>query len=155
MRRLLEITGLLLLAACQTPAPMPLAPPPPAPVCPEPPPAPPAPVDEGLKTVQAYATDLQKAMQLGQGRSAAEQAQAATQLEALASSSDPQAEPLKPLATLMAARLAEQRRLQDNVDKLNQQLRDSQRRNEQLNEKLEALKAIEQTLPAKPGAAPR
>ncbi len=153
MRRLLEIAGLLLLAACQTPAPVP-EPLPPAPACPEPPPSP-APADDGLKAVQAYAADLQKALQLGQGRSAMEQAQAATQLESLANSSDPQADPLKPLATLMAARLTEQRRLQDNIDKLNQQLRDAQRRNEQLNEKLEALKAIEQPLPAKPGAAPR
>lgn len=152
-RRLLEISALLLLAACQTPAPAP-QPLPPAPVCPEPP-APAAPSDEGLKALQAYAADLHKALQLGQARGAAEQAQAAAQLDAIANSSDPQAEPLKPVAALMATRLAEQRRLQDSLDKLGQQLRDSQRRNEQLNEKLEALKAIEQTLPAKPGAAPR
>jgi len=150
-RRLFEIGLLLLLAACQTPAPQPL---PPAPACPEPP-APPAPADDGPKATQSYAADLHKALLLGQGRSAADQAQAAVQLEALSASTDPQVEPFKPVVTLLAARLVEQRRLQDNVDKLNQQLRDSQRRNEQLNEKLEALKAIEQTLPAKPGAAPR
>lgn len=152
MRRLLEIALLLLLAACQTPAPAPTAPTtPPAPVCPEPP-APPAASDEGVKALQGYAADLQKAWQLGQGRSAAEQAQAAAQLDALGTSTDPLLEPLKPLASLMSTRLAEQRRLQDNLDKLGQQLRDAQRRTEQLNEKLEALKAIEQTLPAKPGA---
>ena len=55
------------------------------------------------------------------------------------------------LTAAIAARVAEQRRLQDSVDKLTQQLRDSQRRGDQLSEKLEALKAIEQTLPAKPG----
>lgn len=150
MRRLLEIALLLLLAACQTPAPSPQAAPP-APVCPEPAAPPPA-NDEGVKALQGYAADLQKAWQLGQGRSAAEQAQAAAQLDALGTSTDPLLEPLKPLASLMSTRLAEQRRLQDNLDKLGQQLRDAQRRNEQLNEKLEALKAIEQTLPAKPGA---
>jgi DNA repair exonuclease SbcCD ATPase subunit len=150
-QRLLEIGLLLLLAACQTPAP---APPPAEPVCPEPPP-PPVASDDGAKALQAYVADLHKALQLAQGRSAADQAQATAQLEALVNSSDPQAEPLKPLLPLLSARLAEQKRLQDNLDKLNQQLRDSQRRNEQLNEKLEALKAIEQTLPAKPGAAPR
>ncbi|HEY8881633.1 MAG TPA: hypothetical protein VIN03_28970 [Roseateles sp.] len=152
-RRLLEIGLLLLLAACQTPLPAP-EPQPVEPACPEPP-APPAPAEDGQKAVQSYAADLHKALLLGQGRSAADQAQAAAQLEALNASTDPQVEPFKPIVALLAARLAEQRRLQDNVDKLNQQLRDSQRRNEQLNEKLEALKAIEQTLPAKPGAGPR
>ena len=152
-RRLFEISALLLLAACQTPAPAP-QPLPPAPVCPEPPAAA-VPNDDGLKALQAYAADLHKAVLLSQGRSATEQAQAAAQLDAIGNSSDPQAEPLKPLASVLGARLVEQRRLQDNVDKLGQQLRDSQRRNEQLNEKLEALKAIEQTLPVKPGAAPR
>lgn len=150
-RRLLELGLLLLLAACQTPAPAPL---PPAPVCPEPPPSPAA-SDDSAKALQGYVADLHKALQLAQGRSASDQAQAAAQLEVLGNSTDPQAEPLKPLVTLMTARLAEQKRQQDSLDKLNQQLRDSQRRNEQLNEKLEALKAIEQTLPAKPGAAPR
>lgn len=151
MRRLLEIGSLLLLAACQTapPAPVP-APPPPAPVCPELP-APPPQVDD-LKALVGYAEDLRKALALNQGRSSADQAQAAAQLDLIANATDASAEPIKPLAALMATRLAEQRRLQDNVDKLSQQLRESQRRNEQLNEKLEALKAIEQTLPGKPGA---
>lgn len=152
-RRLLETGLLLLLAACQTPAPAPL-PPPPDPVCPEPA-APPVVADDSARALQAHVAELHKALQLGQGRSAAEQAQATAQLEALANATDPEAEPLKPLVALLSTRLAEQKRLQDNLDKLNQQLRDSQRRNEQLNEKLEALKAIEQTLPAKPGAAPR
>lgn len=145
-RRLFEIGLLLLLAACQTPPPAPLPPPPaPAPVCPEPPP--PAPEIDELKAVLDTAEEMRKALSLG--RSSAELAQAAAQLDVIATSTDAAAEPLKPLAALMSARLAEQRRLQDSLDKLNQQLRDSQRRNDQLNEKLEALKAIEQTLPAK------
>lgn len=155
LERSLPLLGLaLLLAACQAPrlAPPP-APPLAAPACPEPP-RPPA--DSGeLKALQAHVEELRKALALAQGRGGAELAQAGAQLEAIATSTDPQAEPLKPLAQLMAARLAEQRRLQDQLDKLGQQLRDSQRRHEQLNEKLEALKAIEQTLPVKPGAAPR
>lgn len=175
--------GLLLwlaatLTACQTPTPAPEpAPPPPAPVCPEPP-APPPPQTDELKAALAYATELRtrttpeltpiaeassgaavqamrKALALSQGRSSAELLQAAAQLDIVNAGTDPQAEQLKPLAGLLAARLAEQRRLQDSVDKLSQQLRDSQRRNDQLNEKLEALKAIEQTLPAKPINAPR
>jgi hypothetical protein len=175
-RRLLELCCLLLLAACQTPQPAPVPPPSepaPAPACPEPPAAPPQEADE-LRAVLTYASELRargvaeptpptdvsagtaaqamrRALLLGQGRGSAELAQAAAQLEIVAAATDPQAEQLKPLAALLAARLAEQRRLQDSVDKLSQQLRDSLRRNEQLNEKLEALKAIEQTLPAKPG----
>ena len=149
MRRPLEIACLLLLlAACQAPVPVPVpTPAPPAePACPEPPPQ-----AEAAKGALAYAEDLRKALALSQGRSSAELAQAGAQLELVANATDPSAEPLKPLAVLIAARLAEQRRLQDSVDRLGQQLRDSQRRNEQLNEKLEALKAIEQTLPAKTG----
>jgi len=149
-RRLPALGLALLLAACQTPAPAPEPPPPPPePVCPVPPPAPEA---RALQAVLAHAEDLRQALALSQGRGGAELAQAAAQLEHAASATEPEAQPLKPLAALLAARLAEQRRLQDSVDKLAQQLRDSQRRNEQLNDKLEALKAIEQTLPGKPGA---
>ncbi|HEY9109671.1 MAG TPA: hypothetical protein VIN58_23605 [Roseateles sp.] len=141
MKRLLELALVLLLAGCQTP---PAPPPPlPAPVCPEPPPPPPE-VDE-LKVVIGQAEDLRKALALG--KSGAELAQAAAQVDAVAA--DAQAEPLRQLAFQLSARLAEQRRLQESLDKLTQQLRDSQRRSEQLNEKLEALKAIEQTLPVK------
>ncbi len=143
MKRLFDIAFLLLLAACQTPAPAP-APAPLVPACPEPPPAPEV---QALQGVLATGEELRKALSLG--RSAAELAQAAAQVEAVAASADPQAEPLKPLAVQLSLRLAEQRRLQDSVDRLTQQLRDSQRRNDQLNEKLEALKVIEQTLPAK------
>lgn len=140
MKRLLELALVLLLAGCQTP---PAAPPPPVPACPEPPP-PPQEVDE-LKAVLGQAEDLRKALALGKG--GAELAQAAAQVDAVAA--DARAEPLKQLAFQLSARLAEQRRLQDSIDRLTQQLRDSQRRGDQLNEKLEALKAIEQTLPAK------
>lgn len=137
---LIAAIAVLWLAGCQAP---PQAPPPPAaPVCPAPDVAPEV---EQLNALQGQLEELRKTLVLAQGRSPAEQLQASAQLDALAL-----AEPLKPLATLLNARLAEQRRLQDNVDKLTAQLRDSQRRNDQLNEKLEALKAIEQTLPAKP-----
>ena len=174
---------LVLLAACQTPTPAPTPAPPPAPVCPEPPPPPPPPEADALKDALVYAAELRtrspaelareattlaalpvepggamqamrRALVLSQGRTPAELLQASTQLDIVNASTEPQAEPLKPLAALLGARIAEQRRLLDNVDKLNQQLRDSQRRTDQLNEKLEALKAIEQTLPVKPLTPP-
>ena len=53
---------------------------------------------------------------------------------------------LKPLARLLAARLLDQRRLEDGVERQSQQLRDSQRRIEVLNERLEAMRAIERSL---------
>lgn len=72
-----------------------------------------------------------------------------------------QAEAWHPLARLLAARYAEQRRVEELLEKSAQQLRDTQRdhqrRLEQLNEKLEALRAIERSLSgrqAPPGAQP-
>ncbi|MCZ8254662.1 MAG: hypothetical protein O9327_03120 [Polaromonas sp.] len=64
------------------------------------------------------------------------------------------AQPLHPLARLLASRYAEQRRLEEQLDKQNQQLRDVQRRLDQTNERLEALKAIERSLTSRPPAAP-
>ena len=69
-------------------------------------------------------------------------------LDAAVAATDPQADALRPLARLLAAQMAEQRRLNEHLDRLGQQVKDSQRRNEQLAEKLEALKTIERTLPA-------
>ncbi|SFU97948.1 hypothetical protein SAMN05216350_110104 [Polaromonas sp. YR568] len=64
------------------------------------------------------------------------------------------AQPLHPLARLLASRYAEQRRLEETLDKQNQQLRDVQRRLDQTNERLEALKAIERSLTSRQPAAP-
>ena len=44
------------------------------------------------------------------------------------------------------------RRLADHAEKLNAQLKDGQRKNEQLNDMLEALKAIERGLPVRPSS---
>jgi hypothetical protein len=61
-----------------------------------------------------------------------------------------QSAPWQGLARLLAARFAEQRRAEEQAERLGQQLRDSQRDNQrkldQLNDKLEALKAIERSL---------
>ncbi|OIQ89748.1 hypothetical protein GALL_283640 [mine drainage metagenome] len=62
------------------------------------------------------------------------------------------------LARLLSTRYADQRRLEDQVERLNQQLRDTQRDNQrkldQLNEKLEALKSIERSLNSRPLPGP-
>jgi len=101
---------------------------------------------------RSLAGAIRKAMVLGQGRSGGDWLQAQAQLDSALATAPP-GDALRPLALLLAARLAEQRRLGEANDRLGQQLRDSQRRNDQLSEKLEALKAIEQRLPAAAGAA--
>jgi hypothetical protein len=61
--------------------------------------------------------------------------------------------PWQPFARLLLSRLLELRRLEDLLDKRNQELRDSQREVRQLNEKLEALKAIERSLAPRPSSS--
>lgn len=53
---------------------------------------------------------------------------------------------------LLETRFLNTRRLEDLVDRQAQQLREAQRRNDQLNERLEAMRAIERSLNARPGA---
>jgi DNA repair ATPase RecN len=61
-----------------------------------------------------------------------------------------QAQPLQPLSRLLSSRYGEQRRLSDLLDKQTQQTREVQRRLDQTNERLEALKAIERSLTSRP-----
>lgn len=71
----------------------------------------------------------------------------------------PQADPWRALARLLAYRLGEQRRAEEQADRNAQQLRDAQRdaqrRLDQLNDKLEALKAIERSLNTRSSAGIR
>jgi hypothetical protein len=64
-----------------------------------------------------------------------------------------EARPLQTLARLLAARFAEQRRVEDQLDKQSQQLRDLQRRLDQTQDKLDALKEIERSLSSRPPGA--
>lgn len=57
-------------------------------------------------------------------------------------------------AKLLAARVADQRRLEEQIAQLQQQLREQQRRNEQLAAQIEALRAIERSLGATRPAPP-
>ncbi|HEX2012073.1 MAG TPA: hypothetical protein VJN44_14150 [Roseateles sp.] len=75
-------------------------------------------------------------------------------LNQLQRSEAPEARAWQGLARVLASRLAEQRRLEGEIERLNLQARDNQRRLDQLNEKLEALKAIERSLHTRPAAAP-
>ena len=59
---------------------------------------------------------------------------------------NPDGAALHPLARLLASRYAEIRRFEEQIDKQAQQIRDTQRKLDQTNERLEALKAIERSL---------
>ena len=69
-----------------------------------------------------------------------------------------EARALHPLARLLAAQYGEQRRADEATERQAQQLRDAQRRIDQLNDRLEAVRAIERSLSARPAggaSAPR
>ena len=89
---------------------------------------------------------LQLALALGQLRQTPELARAQELLNRILNSAAPDAQPLQPLARLLAARYGEQRRVEEQLEKQAQQLREAQRRLDQTRERLEALKAIERSL---------
>lgn len=96
---------------------------------------------------------VELALVLSQNHRAEDSARAVTLLDNLQRSPHPEAPNYLPVARLLSARIAEQRRLEETLDKQAQQARDNQRRLDQANEKLEALKAIERSLVTRPGAA--
>lgn len=94
------------------------------------------------------ALTLELALLLGTSRSNGDLPRALALLEPLARPGAPA--PWQPLARLLQGRLAEQRRLEEQLERQGQQLREQQRRIEQLGSQLEALKAIERSLSARP-----
>ncbi|MEC5160063.1 MULTISPECIES: hypothetical protein [unclassified Janthinobacterium] len=175
MHKIFSCACALLLAACA------VKPAPPAPVaaCPPPPvaaaPAPDGAVNEllafqaGLRALpqaelgralvelnrqdaSAKAT-VRRAMLLAALRGAGDLGRAQALLDGVAQAAAPDEQRLKPLAQFLAAGYADARRQDEAADKLNQQVREAQRRNEQLNEKLEALKNIERTMSVRPAAS--
>ncbi len=100
------------------------------------------------------AATLQLVLAIGQTRNPADTVRALSLLEPLIRSTDPRVAPWQPIARLLFARFAEQRRVEELLEKQGQQWRDAQRRIDALNEKLEALKAIERTLTTRPAPPP-
>lgn len=96
---------------------------------------------------------LRLAMALIQTRQLYDLARAQDLLQRVISNQGSDARPLHPLARLLATRFAEQRRIEDQLDRQGQQLRDTQRRLDQTNDKLEALKEIERSLTSRPAAS--
>ncbi|MCW5669908.1 MAG: hypothetical protein KIT86_09610 [Hydrogenophaga sp.] len=96
---------------------------------------------------------MQLALALTQLRQPADTARALGLFQRVIAHPGPESLPLKPLARLLANRLLDQRKLEETADRQAQQLRDSQRRIDQLNERLEAMRAIERSLTTRPPAA--
>ncbi len=112
-------------------------------------------------------TSLELALALMQTRNGGELNRAIGLVDPIAKNGSIELRPWQSFARLLLSRLLELRRLEDLLDKRNLELRDSQREVRQLNEKLEALKAIERSLvnrqsapsssvpPAPPASRPR
>ena len=99
-------------------------------------------------------TPLLLAVALAQTRQPVDTARALGLVQRVMGNTAAAAQPLHPLARLMEARLLQQRRLEDQLERQAQQLRDAQRRNDQLNERLEAVRAIERSLTTRPAPLP-
>lgn len=98
---------------------------------------------------------LELALALSQQHNGGDVARAVALLEPITKSSAPELAPWQPLARLLLGRVLEQRRLEDLVNREAVRNRDQQRTLQQLNEKLEALKAIERSMSSRPtGGAP-
>lgn len=93
---------------------------------------------------------LQMGMALMLTRGSGDLARAQALFDSVAGSADADAAPLRPLAQLLSSNCAETRRLAEHADRLALQQKENQRRIDQLNETLEALKTIERTLPVRP-----
>jgi hypothetical protein len=89
----------------------------------------------------------QLALALGQSRTPANTVRAQSLLQRVQADPTSEAVGLQPFARLLAAQFAEQRRADEQSERQAQQLRDAQRRIDQLNDRLEAVRAIERSLP--------
>jgi len=96
---------------------------------------------------------LELALALSQQHNGGDVARAMALLEPITRSSAPELQPWQGLARLLLGRVTEQRRLEDQIEKQAAQRREQQRTLQQLNEKLEALKAIERSMTTRPPGA--
>jgi len=93
---------------------------------------------------------IRLAMLLGHPRSGQDSARALAVLEGLLKSTDPAAVELQPLARLLADQYAERLRLESQLDRQGGQLKESQRKAQELQDKLDSLADIERTLTPPP-----
>lgn len=100
-------------------------------------------------TPASPANQMQLALALMQTRIPADTQRAVQLLQRLLTQDSPDARHLHPLARLVSTQLAEQRRVEENAERQAHLLREAQRRIEQLNDRLEALRAIERARPSR------
>ncbi|HYF41723.1 MAG TPA: hypothetical protein VEA35_04675 [Ramlibacter sp.] len=93
---------------------------------------------------------MQLALALLQTRVPADGQRAQALLQRVVAQETPDARALHPLARLLSAQWTEQRRIEEQLERQAQQLRDGQRRIDQLNDRLQALRAMERSLPSRP-----
>jgi hypothetical protein len=112
----------------------------------------PAELGRELSRVNGYpaspSNTVRRAMVLSLTRDAIDLAKAEAQLWNVMADNSVEAEKLKPLVQLLVGQCADLRRLADSAEKSAVQFKEAQRKVDQLNDKLEALKNIERTLPA-------
>jgi hypothetical protein len=103
--------------------------------------------------VETPTTQMQAALVLAQTRNPVDLMRAQGLLQKVIINPAAEAQSLQPLARLLSSRLTEQRRGEDDRDRQTQALRDAQRRIDQLNDRIEALRAIERSF-LRPAAQP-
>lgn len=103
-----------------------------------------------LATPQTPAAQIRLAMLLGQTHAAGDLNRAIGLLNALSKSNASGANELRPLAQMLAAQYQERAKADVQNDKLAQQLKEAQRQNEDLQEKINAIADIENSLQARP-----
>jgi len=112
----------------------------------------PAELSRELQRINTYpagpANTVRRAMALALTRDGIDLAKAEAQLWNVMADNSVEAEKLKPLVQLLVGQYADLRRLADSAEKSSVQAKEAQRKVDQLNDKLEALKNIERTLPA-------
>lgn len=96
------------------------------------------------------AMQIRLAMVLGQPRGPVDLTRALSLLDSVLKSTDPVATSVNPLARTLSVQYGERLRLELQNDKLAQQLKDSQRRSGELQEKLDALADVERSLTVRP-----
>ncbi len=97
-------------------------------------------------------TQVRTAMVLGHPRGQQDLAKASGLLEGVLKSNEPAAVSLQPLARLLNDNFGERQKLEVQLDKQGQQLKESQRKATELQEKIDGLADIERTLPQRPRA---
>lgn len=97
-------------------------------------------------------TQVRLAMLFGYPRAQQDMPRAMTQLDSVLKSNDPAAVALHPLARLLADNYAERQKMDAHLERQGQQLKESQRKAVELQEKIDDLADIERILPQRPRA---